>query len=72
MLALGYIFVIGSIVAAVSPTGRLAGLANGAADVETAESIVRRLLPFATAGFLAIAGQRTGEGQRRIEARREG
>ncbi|MFT3817160.1 MAG: TetR/AcrR family transcriptional regulator [Rubrivivax sp.] len=62
-LALGYIFVIGSIAAAVSPTGRLASLANGAngaTDVETADAIVQRLLPFATAGFMALAGPAAG------------
>lgn len=53
-LAWGYLFSVGAMVAAISPTGRIKRLTNDRADPEDVDRILAYLVPFLTAGFEAI------------------
>lgn len=50
-----YIFMVGAMVTAISPTGRIELLSNHQADGDDVEQILSLLVPFLTAGFERIA-----------------
>lgn len=56
-LAWCYIFMVGAMVTAISPTGRIELLSNRQADGDDVERILALLVPFLTAGFERIAEQ---------------
>lgn len=57
-LAWCYLFVVGSMLSAISPTGRAGILSDGAADGDDVEGILALLVPFLSAGIERLAEQR--------------
>ena len=54
-LAWCYLFMVGAMVSAISPTGRVEILSNRQADGDDVERILALLVPFLTAGFERVA-----------------
>ncbi|MDW5443127.1 TetR/AcrR family transcriptional regulator [Polaromonas sp. SM01] len=57
-LAWCYLFSVGAMISAISPTGRIRLLSNGEADPDDVTQILELLVPFLSGGFAQIAALR--------------
>lgn len=54
-LAWCYLFAVGAMISAISPTGRIRQLSNGKSDPDDVQRILGLLVPFLAGGFRAVA-----------------